>query len=100
MILKTKNENYKLKTTNSKFDTYSFSVGFKSWTLRIITGCLFIYLFSYSTCKYSFIDSSPIPPEVKTFRVNYLTNKAAYVNPQLSPLLTEALKEKIISNTR
>jgi lipopolysaccharide assembly LptE-like protein len=70
------------------------------WTLKIITACLFICLFSYSTCKYSFKDSAPIPQEVKTFRVNYLTNKAGYVNPQLSPLLTEAVKQKIISNTR
>ena len=36
-----------------------------------------------------------IPEEVKTFRVNYLENKAPYVNPQLSPALTERLKQKI-----
>ncbi len=54
----------------------------------------------YSTCKYSFKDTSPIPQEIKTFRVNYLENKATYVNPQLSPQLTEKLKQKIISTTR
>lgn len=57
-----------------------------------------------STCKYSFRDAAPIPPEIKTFRVNYLENKAAakggYVNPQLSPQLTEKLKQKIINTTR
>ena len=53
-----------------------------------------------STCKYGFKDTSPIPPEVKTFRVNYLENKAQYVNPQLSPQLTEKLKQKIINTTR
>jgi Lipopolysaccharide-assembly len=58
------------------------------------------WLFSYSSCKYSFKDTSPIPEEVKTFRVNYLENKAPYVNPQLSPALTEKLKQKIIGNTR
>lgn len=54
----------------------------------------------FSTCKYGFKDTSPIPPEVKTFRVNYLQNKARYINPQLSPQLTEAMKQKIIGNTR
>jgi len=58
------------------------------------------WLFSYASCKYSFKDTSPIPEEVKTFRVNYLENKAQYVNPQLSPKLTEKLKQKIIGNTR
>lgn len=41
-----------------------------------------------------------LPQDVKTFRVNYLENKARYVNPQLSPQLTEKLKQKIIGNTR
>ncbi len=66
----------------------------------LVTGFLLFAVFSYSTCKYGFKDTSPIPVEVKTFRVNYLTNKAQYVNPQLSPQLTEKLKQKIINTTR
>jgi hypothetical protein len=53
-----------------------------------------------ATCKYSFNDTSPIPPEISTFRVNYLENKAQYVNSQLSPQLTERLKQKVINTTR
>lgn len=60
---------------------------------------LIAFLSGCSTCKYSFNDVS-IDPEVKTFRVNYLENKARYINPQLSPQLTEKLKQKIISTTR
>lgn len=60
---------------------------------------LIIFLSGCSTCKYSFNDVS-IDPEVKTFRVNYLENKARYINPQLSPQLTERLKQKIIGTTR
>jgi len=45
-------------------------------------------------------DTSPIPQDVKTFRVNYLENKARYVNPQLTPQVTERLKQKIIGQTR
>ncbi len=65
-----------------------------------LTGFLLISIFSFSTCKYSFKDTSPIPVDVKTFRVNYLENKAQYVNTQLSPQLTEKLKQKIINTTR
>lgn len=57
-------------------------------------------LLNGASCKYSFKDTSPIPPEIKTFRVNYIENKAAYVNTQLSPQLTERLKQKIIGTTR
>jgi hypothetical protein len=65
-----------------------------------IIGFILITALSFVTCKYSFKDTSPIPIEVKTFRVNYLENKAQYVNTQLSPQLTEKLKQKIINTTR
>jgi len=48
---------------------------------------------------YSFKDVS-IPPEVKTARVNYIENKATYVNPLLSPQLTDRLRQKINNQTR
>jgi outer membrane lipopolysaccharide assembly protein LptE/RlpB len=67
-----------------------------------LTATLFLLLsvFQFSTCKYSFKDTAPLPVEVKTFRVSYLENKAQYVNTQLSPQLTEQLKQKIINTTR
>jgi len=65
-----------------------------------VLSCLVLWLFSFATCKYSTRDTSPIPPEVKTFRVNYLENKARYVNPQLSPQLTERVKQRILGQTR
>lgn len=68
--------------------------------LRSLVACSLLLTFSYATCKYSTKDTSPIPPEVKTFRVNYLENKARYVNPQLSPAITEKLKQKIVGQTR
>jgi len=67
--------------------------------LLLISAVAFL-LSSCSTCKYGLKDSAPIPPEIKTFRVNYLQNKAQYVNTQLSPQLTERLKSKIINTTR
>ena len=61
---------------------------------------LLLLTLNYATCKYSTKDTSPIPADVKTFRVNYFENKARYVNPQLTPQLTEKLKQKIIGQTR
>ena len=61
---------------------------------------LLFFTLSFATCKYSTKDTAPIPPEVKTFRVNYFENKARYVNPQITPQITEKLKQKIIGQTR
>jgi hypothetical protein len=41
-----------------------------------------------------------IEPEAKTVKVNYIENKARYVNPLLSPRLTENLRQKIVNQTR
>ena len=41
-----------------------------------------------------------IPAEIKTVKLNYIENKARYVNPQLSPQLTDRLQQKIVSQTR
>lgn len=68
--------------------------------VRLIGGILLLFIFSFATCKYSLKDTSPIPEEIKTFRVNYLENRARYINPQLSPQITERVKQKIIGNTR
>ncbi|HYJ38064.1 MAG TPA: LptE family protein [Chitinophagaceae bacterium] len=61
--------------------------------------CLFSCALYLGSSCYSFKDVS-IPPEVKTVRVQYLPNKARYVNPQLSQQLTERLRLKINNQTR
>jgi len=66
----------------------------------VLSGITAFLIFSFATCKYSFNDVGAIPPEVKTFRVNYIENKAQYVNSYLSPNITEKLKQKIIGTTR
>ena len=69
--------------------------------LRLLVACaLVLVTFNYATCKYGFKDIGGLPIEVKTFRVNYFENKAEYKNPQLSPQITEKLKQKIIGTTR
>jgi hypothetical protein len=54
---------------------------------------------SSMSCNYSFKDIS-IPPDVKTVYVAYIENKARFVNPQLSPQLTDKLRQKINNQTR
>ena len=51
------------------------------------------------TCRYYLKDVS-IPPEVKTVKVFFIENKARYINPQLSPKLTDKLRQKIVNQTR
>ncbi len=60
---------------------------------------LFISLQLVACRIYTFKDVS-IPPNIKTVKINFIENKARYVNPQLSPLLTDALQQKIINQTR
>jgi hypothetical protein len=51
------------------------------------------------TCRYSMKDVS-IEPQAKTVKVNFIENKARYINPLLSPRLTEKLRQKIVNQTR
>ena len=66
------------------------------------TACLLIALVStlLSGCwLYKFKDVS-IPPEVKTCKVAFIENRARFVNPQLSPQMTDKLRQKINNQTR
>ena len=65
--------------------------------LLLLAPCI---LFFFSSCSiYSFKDVT-IPPDVKTIHIGYIENKARYVNPQLSPQLTDKLKQKVNNQTR
>lgn len=57
----------------------------------------FLLLALLSAGCYSFKDVAPLPPEVKTIKINYIENKARYVNPLLSPQLTDKLRQKVLS---
>ncbi len=88
----------------------SNSIKTKSHNLRtkkIVTGKVvafavcFLILGSFLTgCGiYKFKDVS-IPPEIKTVKINFIENRARYINPQLSPRLTDKLRQKVVSQTR
>src|SRR5215216_6604892 len=69
--------------------------------LFILSFAICILSFSFSSCGfYSFSEKGTIPDSIKTVRVNFIENRAPYVNPQLSPNLTDRLKQKIVRQTR
>ncbi len=58
----------------------------------------FIAVFALNACtvKYSFSGKS-ISPDVKTFTVSYIENRAPKIQPTLSDVFTEGLKDKFIT---
>ena len=57
--------------------------------ITVNTGC---HIYSFNAGR--------IPDSIKTIKINYIDNKAQYINPQLSPQLTDKLRQKILSQTR
>ena len=58
-----------------------------------------IFLTANACGVYSLKDVS-IPPEVKSIHLGFIENRARYVDPQLSPQLTDKFKQKISSQTK
>ena len=65
----------------------------------VLVPCALFIVSLFNACNYKFKDVS-IPPEVKTVKVNYIENRARYINPQLSPRLSDRLRQKIVGQTR
>ncbi|MDR2836598.1 MAG: LPS assembly lipoprotein LptE [Bacteroidales bacterium] len=63
----------------------------------LIIGIFFVFLYS---CRggYSFTGAD-ISPDVKTIEVDFFNNRASLVQPNLSNVFTETLKDKFISQT-
>ncbi|HSK13842.1 MAG TPA: LPS assembly lipoprotein LptE [Phnomibacter sp.] len=72
-----------------KIGPFSFSAPLILMVITLLTAC----------GVYTMRDIS-IPPEVKTIKINFIENKATYVNPQLSPRVTDRLQQKVVSQTR
>jgi hypothetical protein len=67
--------------------------------LLALAGLVGTAFFSSSCRVYSFRDIS-IPDSIRVVKVGFIENKATYINPQLSPQLTDKLRQKIVSQTR
>ena len=49
---------------------------------------------------YKFSDTGSIPDTIKTVKIHQILNNARYINPQLSPRLTDRFRQKITSQTK
>lgn len=78
-------------------NNYPYTIAFSRHTYLLI---LLSVATLFSGCGiYSFRDAV-IPDNVKTVKIGFIENKARYVNPQLAPLLTDKLQQKIIGQTK
>jgi hypothetical protein len=69
---------------------------FVNIAIVIITCSLF-----FTACKiYSFRDVSIDYSKIKTIKIGFIENRARIVNPQLSPMLTDKLQQKITNQTK
>ena len=65
--------------------------------VKLLIILVFIIIIGLTGCGvYSFTGAS-VSPEVKTMSIQYFPNRAPLVQPTLSPKLTDALKDKFIS---
>lgn len=75
----------------------------KNWAVPVAMLVAAIAVASLASChvSYGFNEKvSSIPDSVKTLKVDLIANRAPYQNPQLSPNLTERLKQKIAGQTK
>ncbi len=60
-----------------------------------------VLIFVLGACHVSYKTRDiSIPPEIKTARIGYFENRARFVNAQLSPQITDKLRQKINNQTR
>ncbi|MES1214807.1 MAG: LPS assembly lipoprotein LptE [Bacteroidota bacterium] len=90
-----KNKNtIRLKGQDSRYKSF-----LKLGVLLLV--CCALYLVPLTSCNiYKFTEASPVPDSIKTIRVNQFEYRARYVNVQLSPKLTDKLRQKIVGQTR
>ena len=82
---------------NNRLYTYLLKMIASNAILKVFAVIIVLVL---SSCGiYSFKDAV-IPENVKTIKIGFIENKARYVNPQLAPMLTDKLQQKIISQTK
>ncbi len=96
--------NYKFRISNKKrssvkqhfqFSIFNFQLPARLCQILLIIS---IVILTPGCGFYSFTGAS-IAPDVKTISVQYFPNNASIVNPRLSQLFTDALKQKFLNQT-
>lgn len=70
-------------------------------SLLVVLSFLAFVVVIFTACKvsYKFNDAS-IDPRYKTVKINYVVNRARYINPQLSQKFTDKIQQKITTGTK
>lgn len=89
-------KNIPCKKVKKKYFQIALSI---SYYILIVSVLFFIATGNSSCSVYKLRDIS-IPDSIRSVKVNFIENKAPYINPQLSPRLTDKLRQKIVSQTR
>lgn len=72
----------------------------KGWLVFLLALLLGLFSQFNTGCKFYSFNQGQIPDSIKTIKINFIENKAQYINPQLSPQLTDRLRQKILNQTR
>jgi hypothetical protein len=79
----------------------SIVIKYKLLHLAVPLFSFILLLFAFSSCGiYSFSEKGTVVDSAKTVRITPFENKAAYVNPQITPALTERFRTKVQNQTR
>ena len=73
--------------------------GLKYSAITLVAFLLLNFAFTTGCGVYRFNDIS-IPDSIKSVKVEFFGNRAQYVNPQLSPQVTDRFRRKIVNQTR
>ncbi len=83
-----------------KTRTSQRSLAVRIFSLLLLAAAAYGFTIAFSGCRvYRFVDVS-IPDSIRVVKINFIENKAPYINPQLSQRLTDRLRQKILSQTR
>ncbi len=69
------------------------------WVIPLLA-CVLVFSNACRVVRYGFRDIGAIPDSINVVKVSLIENRARYVNPQLSPKLTDRLRQKIVGQTR
>ena len=88
----------KINTSNKEQGTSKKE--FLGMAVVLLVACALFLVPSITSCNIYKFNEATIPDSIKTVKINYIENKARYINPQLSPRLTDKIRQKIIGQTR
>ena len=100
MILMIKTGSQKSEVRRRKTERPFASNELRTLYFVLTAAILFFTAAGNSSCNIYKLRDISIPDSIKSVKVNFIENRATYINPQLSPRLTDKLRQKIVSQTR